>query len=82
MESDEIVLGYAKTESVARAMLEKEDNLRVIRAVAEELAGLAWQALAKPGAEALVLRQCRFGQTPESGFLEELLGVLEVDDDA
>ena len=39
MESDEIVLGYAKTESVARAMLEKEDNLRVIRAVAEELAG-------------------------------------------
>ena len=39
MESDEIVLGYAKTESVARAMMEKEDNLRVIRSVGEELAG-------------------------------------------
>ena len=39
MEHDEIVLGYAKTESVARAMMGKEDNLRVIRSVGEELAG-------------------------------------------
>jgi DNA polymerase-3 subunit gamma/tau len=36
---DEVVLGYAKTESVARAMMEKEDNLRVLRSVVEELAG-------------------------------------------
>jgi DNA polymerase-3 subunit gamma/tau len=39
MEHDEIVLGYAKTESVARAMMEKEDNLRVMQSVGEELAG-------------------------------------------
>ncbi|HSE58859.1 MAG TPA: DNA polymerase III subunit gamma/tau, partial [Nitrospiraceae bacterium] len=39
MEHGEIVLGYAKTESVARAMMEKEDNLRIMRSVAEELAG-------------------------------------------
>lgn len=39
MEHGEIVLGYAKTETVARAMMEKEDNLRIMRSVAEALAG-------------------------------------------
>lgn len=39
LKREEVVLGYARTESVARAMMEKEDNLRVMQSVAESLAG-------------------------------------------
>ncbi|MEX5214274.1 MAG: DNA polymerase III subunit gamma/tau [Nitrospiraceae bacterium] len=39
LKGEEVVLGYARTESVARAMMEKEDNLRVMQSVAESLAG-------------------------------------------
>src|SRR5688572_4031105 len=48
----------------------------------EELARLAWQALAEAGAEGGVFDEGALGEAPQSGLGEELLGVFEVDDDA